>query len=104
MTSSRNSGEGCEAPDQNKMCPQGHDQTNLTEEKRQRIKEQSKQVATYIQAQNEITNFLDELEGFHFVREVFCDDIDRRDYEEIEKWLIAAWELGYEAGKQHGTD
>ena len=76
----------------------------IDDEAKQRIKEQSKQVATYIQAQNEITNFLDELEGFHFVREVFCDDIDRGDYKAIEKWLIAAWQLGYEAGKQHGTD
>jgi predicted DNA-binding protein len=71
---------------------------------KQRIKEQSKQVATYIQAQNEITNFLDELEEFHFVREVFCDDIDRGDHKAIEKWLIAAWQLGYEAGRQRGTN
>jgi hypothetical protein len=66
--------------------------------KRERIRAQSKQVATYIQAQNEITNLLDELEGFHLLRERFCDDIDRGDHKEIEKWLALAWQLGYEAG------
>jgi hypothetical protein len=72
--------------------------------KKARIRAQSKQVATYIQAQNEIRNWINELEGYHLVGERLFDDIDRRDYEEIEKWLIAAWQLGYEAGKQHGTD
>jgi len=66
---------------------------------KQRIKEQSKQVATYLQAQNEISDWLDELEGFHFVRERFCDDVDRRDYKEIQQWLLAAWQLGYESGR-----
>ena len=68
-------------------------------ERKARIREQSKQVATHIQAQNEITNLLDELEGFHLIRERFCDDIDRRDYQEIEKWLVEAWKLGFEAGR-----
>jgi len=68
-------------------------------ERKVRIREQSKQVATYIQAQNEITNWLDELEGFHLLRERFCDDVDRQDYQEIEKWLITAWKLGYESGR-----
>jgi uncharacterized protein (DUF934 family) len=68
------------------------------DEKKARIREQSRTVATYIQAQNEITNLLDTLEGFHLLRERFCDDVDRRDYKEIEKWLIEAWKLGYEAG------
>jgi hypothetical protein len=76
----------------------------IDDKAKQRIKEQSKQVATYIQAQNEIRNWINELEGYHLVGERLFDDIDRRDYEEIEKWLIAAWQLGYEAGKQHGTD
>ncbi len=71
----------------------------IDEEKRQRIREQSRTVATYLQAQNEISNWLDELEGFHFVRERFCDDVDRREYKQIEKWLITAWELGYESGR-----
>ncbi len=76
----------------------------MTEETRQRIREQSRIVATYIQAQNEIRNWINELEGYHLVGERLFDDIDRRDYEEIEKWLIAAWELGYEAGRQRGID
>jgi hypothetical protein len=78
--------------------------TLMTEETRQRIREQSRIVATYIQAQNEIRNWINELEGYHLVGERLFDDIDRRDYEEIEKWLIAAWELGYEAGRQRGID
>ncbi len=70
----------------------------IDEEKRNRIREQSKQVATYLQAQNEIRSWINELEGFHIVGERLCDDIDRRDYKEIEKWLVEAWKLGYEAG------
>ena len=70
----------------------------LDDETRQRIREQSRTVATHIQAQHEITNLLDTLEGFHLLRERFCDDVDRRDYKEIEKWLVEAWKLGYEAG------
>lgn len=70
----------------------------IDNETKARIREQSKQVAKHIQAQNEITNLLDELEGFHLVRERFYDDVDRRDYKEIEKWLVEAWKLGYEAG------
>jgi hypothetical protein len=76
----------------------------IDDEVKQRIKEQSKQVATYIQGQNEIRNWINELEGYHLVGERLFDDIDRRDYEEIEKWLIAAWQLGYEAGRQRGTN
>jgi len=70
----------------------------IDNETKARIREQSKTVATYIQAQNEITNLLDTLEGFHLIRERFCDDIDRRDHKEVEKWLVEAWKLGYEAG------
>jgi len=73
------------------------------DEKKARIREQSRTVATYIQAQNEITNLLDELEGFHLLRERFCDDIDRGDHKEIEKWLVEAWKLGYESGR-HSVD
>lgn len=75
----------------------------IDNETKARIREQSKTVATYIQAQNEITNLLDELEGFHLLRERFCDDIDRGDHKEIEKWLVEAWKLGYESGR-HSVD
>ncbi len=70
------------------------------DQKRKRIRDQSKQVANYINAHDEISKWINQLEGYHLVGERLCDDVDRRDYKQIQQWLEVAWNMGFEAGRR----
>jgi hypothetical protein len=74
------------------------------DEKKARIRAQSKQVATYIESNDEFYNWFCEVEGFHIREERFWDDCERGDSKELFEWVRWAFHLGYEAGKQRGTD
>jgi hypothetical protein len=72
--------------------------------KKARIRAQSKQVAYYLESNEEFYEWFDEIEGFHIREERFWDDCDRGNPEALFNWVRWAFHLGYQAGKQHGTD
>lgn len=72
--------------------------------KKARIRAQSKQVASYIESNEEFYEWFDEIEGFHIREERFWDDVDRASPEALFNWVRWAFHLGYEAGRKRGTD
>lgn len=46
-----------------------------------------------------VAEWLDEMEGFHFIRERFLDDCEHAAPKTLISWLETAWQLGYEHGK-----
>ena len=72
--------------------------------KKERIRAQSKQVASYIESNEEFYEWFGEIEGFHIREERFWDDVDRASPEALFNLVRWAFHLGYEAGKRSGTD
>ena len=73
----------------------------LTDTKRDRIRSQSKQVASYIASNEAFYNWFSEIEGYHVREERFWDDCDRRDSKALFDWIRVAFHLGYLAGQKH---
>ena len=69
--------------------------------KKERIRAQSKNVASYIASNEKFYEWFDEIEGFHIREERFWDDCERGDEQELFQWLRWAFHLGYEAGRAH---
>ena len=67
--------------------------------KKERIRIQSKQVATYITSNEAFYDWFDELEGYHIREERFWDDCERGESGVLFEWLRAAFAVGYEAGR-----
>ncbi len=72
---------------------------NEIKEIRQRIREQSKTVATYIENNEKFENWFYEIEGFGFRSERFYNDCEYGNNECLRNWLKAAYDLGFEAGR-----
>jgi hypothetical protein len=69
------------------------------DKKKARIRAQSKQVASYIESNEEFYEWFDEIEGFHIREERFWDDVDRGNPEALFEWLRWAFHMGFEAGR-----
>jgi hypothetical protein len=69
------------------------------EAKRERIREQSKQVANYIQTNEKFEDWFYEMEGFGFRAERFYNDCEYGNNECLRNWLKAAYDMGFEAGR-----
>jgi hypothetical protein len=71
----------------------------VPEEKRQEIRRQSKDVASYIKGNEKFYEWFEELEGYHIREERFWDDCERGNKNELFEWLRAAFDLGFKAGR-----
>ena len=69
------------------------------EEIKQRIRTQSKEVASYIETNEQFEEWFYELEGFSFRAERIYDDCERGDSEQIKGWLKTAYDMGFKAGR-----
>ena len=71
---------------------------DFTPERKSRIKEQSREVASHIRQNESFQQWFSELEGFHLREERFWDACDSKDPKELLDWLRTAWYLGYKQG------
>ena len=69
------------------------------DEKKTRIRAQSKDVASYIASNDDFYNWFSEIEGFHVREERFWDDCERGDKSALFEWVRWAFHMGYKAGR-----
>ena len=69
------------------------------ERKKERIRAQSKQVASYIKSNEQFEEWFYQIEGFGFRAERFYSDCEYGNTECLRNWLKAAYDLGFEAGR-----